>query len=130
MIMMNAIVHRAKRIAATYQNALLQPPKNADRVTGCASGASGTLQGSAEARAAIGRGALGAATPVATSCCRSKPAPAAGADRAAERDSEVVAAGCALRRAAGGGSAGRSCPGSRAVGSTAAIAGAPATCGL
>src|SRR2546428_12760310 len=40
--MMTAIVHRAKSIAAMNQNALFQPPKNADRAAGGASGASGS----------------------------------------------------------------------------------------
>src|SRR6266545_548411 len=114
--MTSAIVHRAKRLAATYQNALFQPAKNADGAAGCATGAAG----SPEVRVPNGRNAVGVAAPVAASCCRSELAPAAGADRCAERDSEAVGAGCALRRAATDGGAGRSCPGSRAVGCTAA----------
>src|SRR5438093_3163267 len=126
----NAIVHRATRLAARYQNALLQLPKNADGAAGRPSDASVGAAGSAEVRVPIGRNAVDVDAPIAASCCRSKLAPAAGADARPGRDSEAVGARSALRRAAAGGSTGRSCPGSRAVECTAAAAGAPATCGF
>src|SRR5260370_1019838 len=91
--MTNAIVHRVTRLAARYQNALLRLPKNADGAAGCPSDASVGAAGSAEVRVPIGRNAVDAAAPIAASCCRSKLAPAAGADARAVRRHDSEAAG-------------------------------------
>src|SRR5438552_15038234 len=107
----NAIVHRVTRLAARYQNALLQLPKNADGAAGRPSDASVDAAGSAEVRVPIGRSAVDAAAPIAAGCCPSKLAPAVGADARAGRASAAGGARSPPRRAAARGSRVRASPG-------------------